>query len=637
MLFRVLFLCRIGCNKLLDVVKLAMSKPLRSNDIVEMGEVEHIRHRPEIHIGSTKEEVIRTYFYQNDKLVFGDIPIIPGVVKLFDEAISNSIDESIRTKHKYANKIRVKFEGGVITVEDNGRGLPIEKTISGDLWTPEIIVTKLRTSSNFDDAERTTIGLNGVGISLVNIFSEYFSVTTENGANYYKQEFEKSLTKIYKPTIKPAKDHYTEIKFKPDYDYFKITPDGMKALVILIEKRIRNLAFVFPEITFHWNGNKINTSNLDGYLKNIHPVYEMEETSAARLGVFCSEDEFKHISFVNGAETIRGGTHMEYISGLITDHIREYIKKKYKFDVKPIEIKSKLFIVLSIRINNPRFDSQTKERLVSNVSEYKALFDELISKKFLSNILKNEEIIEPIVETYRIKAEAKENIELRNELKKQKKKVAKLVEAISRDPSKNTIFIVEGDSALSSLINVRNNFTAGLPLRGKIPNVYDMKPLDVMQNAELSSIVNSIGLKFTDDKDKLNYNQIAIMTDADIDGNSITGLLLSFFYKFWPELFDQNKIIKILSPLYIAIGQDKTHRFYTKEEWHKWSEGKDLSKFKIKYNKGLGSLTEDEYEIMINQPRFVEFKIDNRTGEFLEIAYGDDSDKRKVWLSEVKN
>lgn len=613
-----------------------MSEALRKNDIKVLTEIEHCLKRPNVWIGSTKEEPIDTYVYdENGKIHLQTVNQIPGLLKIFDEVISNSVDEAIRTNFEFGNRIDVYIEGDSIRIRDNGRGLPIELDKGSGKWTPEIIVTQLRAGSNFDDTTISeVVGQNGVGVSLSNIYSEKFSVKTSNGAKSYVQSFKNNLSVIGKPKIGDSNGNYTEIAFSPSYEFFNISAKGKEHLIILFEKRVRDLAFAYPEIKFYFNKKRVMGENLKKFLSNIHEVFEFSETPKARLGVFYSDTEFQQISFVNGADTRRAGSHIDLVTHAITEYLREYIKKKFKFEVKPIDIRSKLFIVAAIRISRPKFDSQTKERLMTPTIEIKELVDELITDKFLKSLQKNEEIIGPIVEAYKLKQQVKDNLELKDKQKKMKKvKITKLVDATAKNRDKCTLYIVEGDSAGATFLSVRNEYCGALKLKGKIPNITGMKPSEIVSNTELSNIMASIGLEIGKKPENLRFGKIAMMTDADVDGNHITGLLMNFFHRFWPDLFNQGKIIKIMSPLYIAYKGKTANRFYSFEEWNAWKKNQNLADFKVKYFKGLGGLGDKEYELLLIDPVYSVMVSNEMTSTSLDIAFGEVADKRKVWMS----
>ena len=562
---------------------------LRKNDIKSLTDVEHVLLRPQMYAGSTNEEKFPTYIYENGKIVLKDIPQIPALLKLFDEIISNSLDEAIRTLFKYSTRIKVNYDPitGEVIVRDTGRGLPIEYDSTLKKWTPEIIFTHLRAGSNFDDSNKEMlVGQFGVGGSLVPIFSKKFTVETSNGQQYYKQTYENHLAIKRKPTIEPSKTNYTAVQYFPNYDYFKVSDEVKEHLGILYEKRVRDLAFAYPEVTFSFNGDKIAVPKLKQFVESIHPVYECNEVENGRVAIFYSDTDFQQLSIVNGANTMRGGTHVDYATNKIIEHIRAFLKKKHKLEVKPIDIKSKIFLLLSIRMQNPAFDSQTKERLIS-ANNFKALIDSLLSEKFLNSILKNDEIILPIVESYKLKLQVKDNIELKK-LGQQKKKV-RVDKYYPATRYKKYLVLTEGDSACNGLMSVlgREEFSY-FPLKGKPLNVLEATTEKIKSNDEIKNIVTILGLRLDKDiQNDLTYDFVLIASDQDLDGIDIRGLLLGFFHKFGTSLLKTGRIKFIRTP--IVAGFDRSGKikdfFFTLPEYNE----KKNSTLKYNYYKGLAS------------------------------------------------
>ena len=591
-----------------------MTKPLRKNDIKTLTDVEHVLLRPGMYCGSVSEEPYDTYVYQNDKIILKSIPQIPGLLKIIDEVISNSVDEAIRTNFKFATKIKVEYKNGIISVEDNGRGLPIEQV--DKKWTPEIIFTQLRAGSNFDDESKgEVVGQNGVGASLTSIFSKSFSIDTSNGSKNYKQTFEMSNQKINSPKIKDSKDNYTYIEFEPNYYYFKISDKAKSVLPLLIEKRVRDLAFAYPEITFYFNKEKINTSSLKKFLTAVHDVYESSETSNARLGLFYSDTDFQQISFVNGSDCKRAGTHIDYVTNIIVDHLRTFLKKRHKVDVKPIDIKSKLFIILALRMKNPAFDSQTKERLITTPSNgFKESLDNLLTKRFLDSITKNEEIILPIVEAYKLKQQVKDNIELKK-LNQNKKKIRieKYYPAVKQS---KYLILAEGDSAVNSIMSIiGREYCSFFPLKGKPLNSLEVDINKIKSNEEIKNIINILNLRLDKDEQKeLTHSKVVFATDADLDGLSIRGLLLCLFERFAPSLIKNGQIAFLQTPMIVAKKKDKIIKcFYSFDEYNQFQEQATES-YEYDYKKGLGSWKKEELKEVFAQG-FDKFIVDFETEE----------------------
>jgi len=562
---------------------------LRKNDIKSLTDVEHVLLRPQMYAGSNNEEVYPTYIYEAGKIVLKDIPQIPALLKLFDEIISNSLDEAIRTQFNYSTKIKVNYDklSGELTIRDTGRGLPIEFDKALKKWTPEIIFTHLRAGSNFDDSNKEMlVGQFGVGGSLVPIFSKKFTVETANGQQFYKQTYENHLAIKRKPTIEPSKLNYTAVQYLPNYDYFKVSDLVKEHLGTLYEKRVRDLAFAYPEVTFSFNGEKIAVPKLKQFVESIHPIYECNEVENGRVAIFYSDTDFQQLSIVNGANTMRGGTHVDYATNKIIEHVRAFLKKKHKLEVKPIDIKSKIFLLLSIRMQNPAFDSQTKERLIS-VNNFKTLIDDLLSEKFLNTILKNDEIILPIVESYKLKLQVKENVELKK-LGQQKKKV-RVDKYYPATRYRKYLVLTEGDSACNGLMSVlgREEFSY-FPLKGKPLNVLEATTEKIKSNDEIKNIVTILGLRLDKDiQNDLSYDFVLIASDQDLDGIDIRGLLLGFFHKFGTSLLQAGRIKFIRTP--IVAGFDRAGKikdfFFTLPEYN---EKKNPS-LKYNYYKGLAS------------------------------------------------
>ena len=618
-----------------------MSKPLRKDDIQVLSDIEHVLKRPGMYCGNVNQETYPTYVYDNNKIIQKDIPQIPALLKLFDEIVSNSVDEAIRTSFKFATKIKINYEEklGEISIEDNGRGLPIEYRDELKKWIPEIIYTHLKAGSNFDDDNKEMlVGQYGVGGSLVPIFSKKFSVDTANMQKQYKQTFEYHLSKKGKPVITDSKVNYTLITYLPNYDYFNTSEEVMQNISTLYEKRVKDLAFAYPEITFWYNKQKVSVPKLKQFVEQIHEVYEANEVDNGRIALFYSDTEFQQMSFVNGAYTSRGGTHVDYAVNKIIEYVRVYLKKKHKLEVKPIDIKSKIFLLLSIRMNNPQFDSQTKERLMSS-NNFKDLIDSMLTDKFLNQILKNDEIILPIVEAYKLKQQAKENVDLKK-INQQKKK-ARVDKYYPATKDKKYLVLTEGDSACNGLMSVlgRTEFSY-FPLRGKPLNVLEAKMDKIKANDEIKNIVNILNLRLDkDQQNDLNYENILFASDQDLDGMAIRALLIVLFYKFAPSLLKQNKIKFLRTPIVAGFdikGNIKEYYFTLPE----YNQGKKQG-IKYTYYKGLATWDASDLNKLIKQHgihHFIQdFEYDDESEQMiLNWMYSANVDFRKEQMRDVQ-
>jgi len=289
----------------------------------------------------------------------------------------------------------------------------------------------------------------------------------------------------------------------------------------------------------------------------------------------------------------------------ISDWMREKVKKKHKLELRPAELRNHFMLFIQADIVNPAFSSQTKEKLITESRDFGSQFK--LSDKALKSIFESE-IIQRILDWAQQKALADERKQLR-ELNKSigKEKVLKLVDAKGRDREKCTLGLFEGDSAMSFFRKFRDPQVQGaFPLRGKFINVTELPNTRVIQNQEVKDLLTAIGLKMGEPPKDLRYGKILIYSDADVDGDSIAGLLMNFFGRYWPELFEQERICRVMTPLVVAKRKGETLPFYSAADFDTWQEKqKDLSKWDIAYKKGLAALEDEEAkEIIVNPKMF---------------------------------
>jgi len=605
---------------------------MKPAEIKLLSEIEHVLQRPDMYVGSVLPVTAMRWVAEENKLVKKEITYIPAILKLFDEVISNSLDEGLKTGFKFSNKIMIYADKHEITISDNGRGLPTDFSENGNIRKATLAFTKLRAGSNFGNKGEISIGRFGVGVSLTNIFSLFFDVYTQNTDGGWLhlscEDHNKRYEEKYKD--KPGSPAGTKITYRLDFNYFNMKEYDDDHLGLL-HKRIIDLAMIFPEVEFKWNGIKVRSSRFKDYCKMIDEDFVMFEDDNIKVAVFKSDDH-DHISFVNGIETSRGGTHVEIVSNSISYKLREIINKKKKIDVKPSDIKNGLLFVISARnVSGIKFDSQTKERIINTIPELSPIFNN-IPDEFIKVLFNNEEILKPIIDVYLIKEELKNRQEVKIKQKKiLKKKIPKLLESISDERDKCSLFLAEGESAIGRFRQVRNiYYHAGLPLKGKVLNTIQATDKEVINNAELQDIMKAVGLDIHEKAEDIRYGQIIILTDADVDGNSISSLLLIFFHKYWPELFDRGVIRKYLSPIIIATKGKEVKRYYSLDAFREDRER--IKDWNIKYYKGLGRLDESEYSKMINEPIQYVFTRNDATPESINIVFGSDANLRKEWL-----
>ena len=390
----------------------------------------------------------------------------------------------------------------------------------------------------------------------------------------------------------------------------------------------------FPEIRFSLNNKRIAINDLKKYANQFSEDTIIEKTPNLSFFFAPSEDGFRTTSYINGVNTRQGGTYVEHIVNNTVDELVTLIKRKHKIEVAKTTIKGGLtFVMFARNFVNPKFDSQTKERLTNSLNDIRQHLDTAEIKDFIvlaRKILNTPVIIDPIIEAQLAKKMAADKRAATLAQKKLRKvKVAKHIAANSDDA---TLKIVEGDSAMGFLLKVRDPNTVGaFPLRGVIMNTWDMKPADVLKNKELSELVAVLGLDINnpDSVDLMTYKNIATLTDADHDGiGHISPLLIAFFYKFWPRLLTEHRVRITRTPIMISTFKDKVEWFYTYEEASEFKQNN--SNWKHRYIKGLGSLTEEEYDVIINQPRYDTVSVDD--ADLFQMMFGRDSNLRKEFM-----
>jgi DNA topoisomerase-2 len=606
---------------------------MTENVVKKLTSREHILRRPGMYLGSVEWNKEEIFILNKDRFELKKTKYIPAFIKLFDEVISNAIDEGIRTKFKFSNRISVKVVKDRIIVEDNGRGISSEKEKRTKLPQSVVAFTHARAGTNFTN-DTSTIGQNGVGAWGVNVFSKKFKVDTANGKTRTILKCSKNL-EVAKHEITKSKDQYTKIEYTPDYDRFKM--NGLDDVHLnLIHKRVLDLSICYPQIQFKFNARIVSVKSFKDYIKMFGGAKpEIFTFKNVDIGLI-PNDDFNQVSFVNGVETKRGGEHLNYAVASISSTLRELIVKKYK-SIKPLDIKNKMLFVVNVRnMKAPRFDSQTKEKLINTQADFKVLFNDIDFDKLAKKVRTNDDIIFPIIETFKIKEEMKKRQQLaKKEKSAGRKRIPKLVEASSKERDKCSLFIMEGDSAVTSFLSVRGgkqkNFLAAYPLRGKFLNVYDMESNKVIKNNEVQELLSILGLRLSDsDITDLRYGRIMILADQDTDGDSITCQLINFFQKYWPGLAEEGKLFKVMSPL-LKVKTDKGEiKTYYNLETYK-EEMKPSWKV-LEYNKGLGGLEDDSYREMINNPVLYKVVADKEAKKNLKLAFSDNIEDRKGWL-----
>lgn len=620
---------------------------------------EHILQAPDTYIGSIEEDETVNWTFKNDKMKFKKYKWIPGLYKCFDEGIVNARDHYIRQMNSNAPvkliDVTIDEETGVISIMNDGRGIDVAMHEEHNLWIPEMIFGHLRTSTNYDKNEKKIVGgKNGFGFKLVLIYSKWGQIETidaERGLKYV-QEFKNNLTEICKPKVTKNKSKpYTKVSFLPDYSRFGIE-NLTKHMFQLLKKRVYDIAAVTDKsVKVKFNNNLVPVRTFENYVN----LYIGEKSESPRAYEEANErweyavcltphDEFTQVSFVNGIYTRQGGKHVEYILNQIVKKLTSYIEKKKKVKVKPATIKEQLMLFVNCVVENPSFDSQTKDFMNTAVSKFGSSC--VVSDKFIDKLAKMG-IMNTAVSLTEVK-QTKEAKKTDGKKTKNIRGIPKLIDANFAGGAKSsecTLILCEGDSAKSGIVSGLSkedrNVIGIYPLKGKLMNVRDAAIKKISENNEINDIKKIIGLesnrKYTSDSAKkcLRYGKVMFMTDQDLDGSHIKGLGINLFQSQWHDLVEIDNFIGFMNtPILKATKGKLVKNFYYDDEYARWKKENDTHGWKIKYYKGLGTSTAKEFKEYFNEKRIVNFEYNGEVSDnSLDLVFNKDrADDRKEWL-----
>uniref|UniRef100_A0A6C0ETI3 DNA topoisomerase (ATP-hydrolyzing) n=1 Tax=viral metagenome TaxID=1070528 RepID=A0A6C0ETI3_9ZZZZ len=632
---------------------------------------QHILDNPDTYIGSVENVDAEMWVYDDatNKIALKHIEYIPGLYKLFDEGIVNCRDHVVRVINsnlldkKYVTYIETDIaEDGTITLTNDGNGIDIAKHPENNMWIPEMIFGHLRTSTNYDkDEKRIVGGKNGFGFKLVLIWSTYGRIETVDHTRglKYVQEFHNNLDTISPPVITKTSSSkpYTKVSFKPDYRRLGIhglTPDMMA----LLKKRVYDIGAVtdhsVKKIKIQYNGATIPVKNFQQYIDmyigtkdESKRVYEMPDERWEYAVAISPTQEFVQISFVNGICTFKGGKHVDYICGQIIRKLCDYIEKKKKVKVNSNSIKEQLIIFLRCDIENPAFDSQTKDFMNTPSSKFGSTCS--VSDAFIEKVAKM-----GVMDTACSLTEAKENRLAKKTDGSKTKTVRGITNFIDANhsgtaQSKDCILILcEGLSAMSGIVSglsADDRNTIGIyPLKGKLLNVRGEQIKKISENKEISDIKKILGLEtgrqyktIADVHQHLRYGKIMIMTDQDLDGSHIKGLCINLFHSEWASLVHIPGFISFMNtPILRAKKGAQILVFYNEGEYDKWKQtmGGNIDSWNIKYFKGLGTSTSAEFKEYFANKKIVDFVYNGQTSDdnIDKIFNKKRADDRKTWL-----
>lgn len=517
-----------------------------------------------------------------------------GLHHLINEVVDNSIDEALAG---FNDRVIVTIhKDNSVTVEDRGRGIPVDIHPEEKKSALEVVMTVLHAGGKFDKTSyKVSGGLHGVGVSVVNALSEWLKVEVRRDGKIYFQEYQRGVPKAPVKEIGTYKGEHTgtKITFKPDREIFKTVKFNFDT----VAERMRELAYLNKDVTmilrderegleetYRFKGGLVDfVKYLDEQRGPLHkPIYIEGEKDGTPVEVaFEYNDSYSENvhSYVNNINTIEGGTHLIGFRTALTRTFNNYayknglIKENSKITLTGDDFKEGLTAVISVKVMEPQFEGQTKTKLGN--SEVKSIVESIIGEKLSEFLEENPSVARKIIEKCMRAAEAREAARKARELVRRKNALdslhlpGKLADCTINDPEHCEIYIVEGDSAGGSAKQGRDRrFQAILPIKGKIINVEKAKINKILENQEIQAIISAIGAGIGDDFDpsKARYGKIILMTDADVDGSHIRTLLLTFFYRHMKELITEGRVYIAQPPLYkIKKGKEEYYAYDDEE------------------------------------------------------------------------
>ena len=627
---------------------------------------EHVLHAPDTYTGSMEPCDNDMYCFDNEigRIVERNISYIPGLFKLFDEAIVNCRDHAIRMASATGdddypvNNISVSVEeDGTVSFENDGNGIDILKHPEHNLWIPEMIFAHLRTGTNYNKSEKKIVGgKNGFGVKLIFIWSTYGRVETIDHKRGLKfvQEYHDNLTKIDEPKItKCKKKPYTKIVFKPDFVRMKITGFNPEMLS-LFKKRVYDISAVTSKsVKVKYNGDLVPCKTFQTYIDtyiggkgDVKRVYEEGGERWEYAVCVSPSGEFKQISFVNGISTGKGGKHVDYIMNQIVKKLTQYIAKKKKVDVKPSTIKEQIMLFLKCDIENPSFESQTKDYMSTTSSKFGSSCN--VSDAFIEKVAKLG-IMDTACELTSVKDKktAQKSDGAKTRTVRGIPKLTDAHRAGTNQSNKCTIILCEGDSAkagiISGLSTEDRHYIGVYPMKGKMFNVRGEPLKKISENKEFVEIKKILGLETNKKYESLEevhaslrYGKILFMTDQDLDGSHIKGLGINMFDTLWESLIKLNVIGFMNTPILKAKKGKMELLFYNDGEYNAWKAATPgYDKWSIKYYKGLGTSTSKEFKEYFKKQKIVMFNFDESSKNSIDMVFNKKrADDRKTWLGE---
>ncbi|ESN96010.1 hypothetical protein HELRODRAFT_68444 [Helobdella robusta] len=632
-------------------------------------QLEHILIRPDTYIGSIEKTTQPMWIYDelSDSMVLKDITFVPGLYKIFDEILVNAADNKQRDPQGMTTiKVDIDPEENKIQIWNNGKGIPVVEHAKEKVFVPTLIFGHLLTSSNYnDDEKKVTGGRNGYGAKLCNIFSKKFIVETQSKEfnKTFKQMWTDNMSKAGEVKISPIKsgEDFTSVTFYPDLEKFRMEKLD-RDIVDLFKRRAYDMVGSTRGVKVFLNGKKLPIKNFKDYV-DLYIKDKMDENEQPMKVVFesvnnrwevavCSSDKgFQQVSFVNSIATTKGGKHVDYVTDAIVSNLIEIVKKKEKktgIAIKPFQVKNHLWVFVNSLIENPTFDSQTKENMTLQAKSFGSKCS--LSDKFYGAVS-----ILGIIEVIQTWMRAKQQTQLNQKsgTKRSKLKGIPKLDDANDAGTKNsidcTLILTEGDSAktlaVAGLGVVGRDRFGVFPLKGKVLNVRDAVHKQIMENAEINSIIKIIGLQYkqkydsTDSLQTLRYGKLMIMTDQDQDGSHIKGLLINFIHHNWPQLLQHKFLEEFITPIVKVTKNKQEKSFYSLPEFEEWKAAtENWHTWRIKYYKGVLVLSTarkaKEYFSDMNHHRIPSKNAGLQDDSAIILAFSKKKiEERKEWLT----
>jgi DNA topoisomerase-2 len=625
-------------------------------------QLEHILLRPDSYVGSVERQSQDHWVFDEvaGKMVLQKLDYVPALYKIFDEILVNAADNLVRSANQDTIRIEIDAKNGWVSVWNNGAGLPVQVHKEHGCYVPELVFGHLLTSDNYDDDERkVTGGRNGYGAKLTNIFSKKFILETVDSdtGKHYKQVWESNMGKRHDPQIsEKSSECFTCVTFYPDFAKFGMT-SFEKDIVALMSRRAYDVAAsTHGKCKVILNGKELSVKSFEDFVA-LHLEQDafracqvINDRWEVAVALVPDGSGFQQVSFVNSISTCRGGTHVNVVADQLINPVMDKMGKvKGGLAVKPQHVRGYLMVFVNCLIENPAFDSQTKETLTSKKERFGSTCP---LPESLINTLLESGILQALQEWSKALGQSELAQYLnRSDMGLQKRlfgipKLEDANKAGTKEGGACTLILTEGDSAkalaVAGLGVIGRDLYGVFPLRGKLRNVRELTVKQMLENKEIDQLMRIIALdasKSYDGVKGLRYGSIMIMTDQDHDGSHIKGLIINFLHYWFPSLLRIPGFLKeFVTPIVKVTKGEESQAFFTLPEYENWKKENDDGRgWKCKYYKGLGTSTSTEareYFAALEDHEVIFTHEGAEDDDLIDMSFNHGrADDRKTWIS----